>query len=176
MNSKPTMSPLLKIAVGLIVAFCALATTVFWMTDPLHIRAPSDQKLLATFHDHRAALEKLRQMAIEDSQTKWYFNAFNPADDKTHDARREEYRKLLNKISPSLEWGVGYNGAMSFNFAEGGLSTIGPEWGKGIEYAPDNSVNDEGERPNLDHTRHWPSDVYTRKIEPHWFIYYQQTD
>ncbi len=175
MNSKTPLSPIIVIAIGLVVVFGALATTVFWMADPLHIRAPSDQKLLAIFHDHRAAFEKLRQMVAEDSQHEWYFSKSH-LDDKIDGLRQQEYKNLFSEIQSNLVLTVGYNGEASFSFAWGGLFTIGPEWGKGIEYAPNSSMYDGKARPNLDHTRHWPPDVYVRQIEPHWFIFYQQTD
>jgi hypothetical protein len=118
MNSKPSLSPLLKVAIGLIVVFCVLAATGFWMTDPLHIRAPSDQKLLTIFRTHRTAFEKLHQMVAEDSQEKWYFTASN-TDDQTHDVRRKEYKKLLHEISKS-RFGSGVSRRSEFQFFRGG--------------------------------------------------------
>jgi hypothetical protein len=58
------------------IAVCAVALFIFWMTDPYYLMAPPDQKLIALFHDQRAAFEELRQMATEDSPREGYFSRF----------------------------------------------------------------------------------------------------
>src|SRR5277367_2306338 len=89
----------LRLAVGCCVVFCAVAAVCFWMADPYYLTAPSDQKLMATFHDHRAAFEELRQMATEDSR-------YGPFDfhyaEKLSELQRQKYRHSLSEIRPRL--------------------------------------------------------------------------
>jgi hypothetical protein len=55
---------LFKTTLGLILGFLGLilifVTATFWMADPLNFRAPKDQKLIAIFHAHREAFEKIQ--------------------------------------------------------------------------------------------------------------------
>lgn len=158
---------LFKTAFGLIFAFLGLilifAAVVFWMADPLNLRAPKDQKLIAIFHAHREAFEKIQQMATEDAQYGWYFDSFFEGAEldekyrqeyekdpryawyfkspyfeggKLKEARRKEYQDLISEISPSLTIGTDYDSSMGFTFASGGILAIGPGWSKGIAYVP----------------------------------------
>src|SRR5580700_3472237 len=65
MNMKPK-SGLFRVVIGLIAVCVVLGGLGFWRTDPLNVKAPSDQELLTIFHAHRAAFEQLRQMLLED--------------------------------------------------------------------------------------------------------------
>jgi hypothetical protein len=72
--------------------------------------------------------------------------------------------------------GVDYDGTVRFIYAGGGLSAIGPGWGKGIEFVPDDYRRKGSIAQNLDEARKLPPNVYLREIEPHWFIFYQRDD
>ena len=179
-------STLFKVTFGLIVTFLALillfAAGIFWMADPLNLRAPNDQKLIAIFHAHREVFEKIQQMATEDAQHGLYLDAPWFEGSKFDKSRQQEYEKLISEIRPGLHVAIDCRDkGMSFNFAGGGLLAIGPGWGKGINYVPDSFEMDgityrEGWKgvvlTNLDNARTLPANVYIRQIEPHWFLFY----
>jgi hypothetical protein len=176
---------------GFIVAFLALilllVAGVFWMADPLNLRAPNDQKLIAIFQAHREAFKKLQQMATEDAQRGLYLDApYFDEGSKFNKSRQQEYEKLISEIRPGLHVSIdGREKGMSFTFAGGGLLAIGPGWGKGINYVPDSFEIDgvtyrEGWAgvvlTNLDKARTLPTNVYIRQIEPNWFLFYYHDD
>jgi hypothetical protein len=178
------VSKLLKVALGFVVVcsvlFWGLPPLLLWIASPL--RAPPDQKLLTSFHDHRAAFEELREMAANDSKQEGYFNE-SLLTKKFPAARRQEYKHLKAEIHPSFDviiWETanGPDNVVRFVFAEGGLSAIGPEWTKGIEYIPgDDDDKDEAQLlPSLDKPGALPYGMYVREIEPHWFIFYNYMD
>jgi hypothetical protein len=78
---------IIRILIWPAVVSSAVALLVFWMADPLNLTAPSDQKLIAIFHEHRAAFEELRQMATADLQKESYFSLY-VLDDKLGKARK----------------------------------------------------------------------------------------
>ena len=149
-----------------------LGAFFFWMTDPLNLRAPKDQKLLEIFQDHRGDFEKLRTMVIEDLPNEQYFRTSNLEKSKLNPSRKQEYRQLLNAIWPDLI--VRTDGtSVDFIFAGGGLSALGAEWSKGITYAPD------GDKAaiflsNLNGIRKLTAGDYLRPIESNWFLFYQR--
>jgi hypothetical protein len=171
------ISKSLKVALGLVVVcsvlFCGIAALLFWVADPYHLTAPSDQKLMTRFHDHRAAFEELRQMATEDVR----YGSFNlHYGEKLSGLRRQKYRQLLSEIRPCLNVMAGVDG-VDFDFAWGGGSTIGPDWSKGIEYIPGDYKKSGFELlPDLDQPAALPPGMYVREIEPHWFIFYNYID
>jgi hypothetical protein len=184
MKFKP-VSTLLKVALRLVlvccVLFCGIAALLFWMADPYYLKAPSDQKLMTRLHDHRAAFEALRQMAADDSKQEGYFNE-HLLNEKFPWSRRQEYKHLEAEIYPSFDiiiWAT-VNGpykVVKFVFARGGLSAIGPEWTKGLEYIPGDYNKNEGQLlPSLDNPNTLPDGMYVREIEPHWFIFYDYID
>jgi hypothetical protein len=191
----------LKVIFYLIVGFLGLVLILvggaFWAADPLNLRAPKDQKLIAIFHAHRAAFEKLQQMAIEDARHGRYFE---PSGLETvelegrkfvyhHEiggVRWQEYKNLLSEFRPSLDWVIdGHFDVVKAVFAGGGLLAIGPGWVKGIEYVPSSFEIDgvtyvqgwQGQiLTNLDNARTLPANMYLRQIEPKWFVYYERFD
>jgi hypothetical protein len=180
------LSNLLKTVFGFVVVccvlFCGIAALLFWMADPYYLKAPSDQKLITRFLDHRAAFEELREMAADDSKQEGYFNE-HLLNKKFPWSRRQEYKHLKAEIYPSFDiiiWATvkGPNNVVRFVFAGGGLSAIGPEWTKGIEYIPgDDDDKDEAQLlPSLDQPGALPYGMYVREIEPHWFIFYNYMD
>ena len=169
MNFKST---LFKMAFGLIIVCCAIGVFVFWMADPLNLKAPKDQELFTLFHDHRMAFERLRQMANEE-QKAWFISVSHLELDKV---RKQEYKRLLSEIYPGLIVGKGIDTGVRFTFAWGGLSAISPGWLKGIDYIPGDYRKEGVIEQNLDEARKWAPGVYLRQIEPHWFIVYQRDD
>jgi len=170
MNSK---SPIFKVVLGLalmclLICLVAAAAFLFWIRGWGHyssfgLSVSKDSQLIAIFHAHKGAFEKLQQMATEDAQYGWYFDSsFEGAEldekyrqeyekdpqyawyfkspyfegGKLNEARRKEYEDLVSEISPGLAVGTDYDSSMAFTFAGGGTSAIGPGWSKGIEYVP----------------------------------------
>jgi hypothetical protein len=175
------ISKLMKGVVGLVLVCVLLMAVVFififWKTDPLHLRAPSDDKLIEIFRLHREAFEKLRQMGIEDRSIQSTFNVRNLSE-KLNESRREEYRVLLSEIYPGVELAMDdsrVNNVVMFVFAKGFISAIAPEWQKGLEYAPGKFVNGEILQ-SLNSLRNLPPGSYLRPIEKDWFIVYQYED
>jgi hypothetical protein len=158
---------------GLILIFFAGA---FWMADPLNLRAPKDQELIAVFHTHREAFEKLQQMVTEDARHGWYFNSTDFVGRKIEESRWQKYNQLVSEIRPGLKVGTDYDGGMRFGFAGGGLLAIGPGWAKGIEYVPGDNKKAGIIATNLDKAGTLPANIYTRQIEPKWFLFYQRDD
>jgi hypothetical protein len=191
-KGKNPKSVLFKVTLGLIITFLALilllVAVVFWMADPLNFRAPKDQKLIAIFHAHREAFEKIQQMATEDAQHGLYLHApFFDEGSKFDKSRQEEYEKLISEIRPGLHVSIdGREKGMSFTFAGGGLLAIGPGWEKGINYEPNsfevNGVTYQNRYvgvilTNLDNACVLPDGTtYIRQIEPHWFLFYSRED
>lgn len=169
-------SVLFKMTFGFIVVCCGLGVLVFFGADPLNLRAPSDKKLFTLFRDHRAAFEKLRQMATEDLQQKKasYYNAASSYG-KLDEKRKQEYKHLLSEIHGRTV-AADYDGSAGIVFAGGGLSAIGPGWMKGIEYFPGDNRRKGDIVQNLDEANKLPPGVYLRQIEQNWFIVYQRTD
>jgi hypothetical protein len=163
-----------KVTLGFLVACCAIGLLILWTLDPYEITSPSDEWLLATFHDHRAALEKLRQMVIDDSGHEAYFSE-SQLDDKLGQSRRKEYKNLIYEIYSGLVVTVDYDKSVRFIYAGAGLSAISSGWLKGIQYVPGDEKKGQVVM-NLDKTGVLPPGVYLRSIEPKWFVVYQKTD
>lgn len=163
-----------KVALGVFVCFIAVGATLFWLADPLYLRAPKDRELIKVFQDHRAAFEQLQQMAVEDSI--WDLNEAH-LDARLDDKRKQEYKRLLSEIRLGLGAGRDYDEKTRFIFAAGGLSAIGPEWVKGIEYIPGSTAHVGDVVENLDQPASlaWGG-MYLRQIEPKWFVFFQKTD
>lgn len=162
-----------KFALGLVVCLIAIGAILYWMADPLYLRAPKDRKLITFFQDHRAAFEKLRQMAAEDSAG---YLSESHLDARLGDKRNQEYKSLLSEIRPCRSMGGDYQ-TTRFIFAGGGLLAIGPGWAKGIEYVPESTDRVGPVLENLDQPASLPmGGVYLRQIEPKWFVFFQKTD
>ena len=163
-----------KIVLGLVVCIIAIGAILFWVVDPLYLKAPKDRELIKVFQDHRAAFEQLRQMATEDSVS---YLTESDLDTRLRDMRRQKYKRLLSEIRPSLTVRTDKQ-SVRFIFASGGgLLAIGPGWLKGLEYLP-GSTNREGVvLENLDQPASLATgEVYLRQIEPNWFVIVQKTD
>jgi hypothetical protein len=150
--------------------------------DPLFIRAPKDYKLLIFFRDHRPELERIGQMMEEDSiwdigrlstfSWPWKSAAYKNISDE----RKKEYKQLLSKIDSSASISRDSD-KIRIIFSGGGLSTIGPEWAKGIEYISGNPSREGIIVDNLDHpTSLAVGNIYLRQIEPGWYLFFQNTD
>lgn len=162
--------PVVKISLLLLAAVGVIGAALFWLADPLHLRAPTDRALIAVFQEHRAAFDKLREMAAEDSVP--YLSASHLSS-KLSDARKQRYKDILSEIHPDLIVTVGPK-AVRFIFATGGLSAISPGWLKGIEYVSGDPAREGIPCTDLDNPRSLPQGgVYLRQIEPKWFLVFQ---
>jgi hypothetical protein len=135
---------------------------------------PSDEALLSIFNQRRSTFDRLLEMVAQDMNTQSIVIS-SQLSDRLPAARRDEYRALLSSINPLLTVGVDYDGQVRFVFLVHGISDIGPESAKGIEYVP------EGVRTgatsylrNLDSPGNLPEGVYLRPLVPHWYIFFQR--
>jgi hypothetical protein len=175
--SKPrrVVSALLRVVLGvLLLASLVVGALVFWAADPLQIKAPSDQELIAFFQAHRGELESLRRMATEDMHAQSYFSE-SKLDGIFSEVRRQKYQRLL-KIKSGLIVTVNYDESVRFICALGGLSAIGPGWAKGIQFLPQGTKQIGVQVKTLDNERTLPAGVYLREIVPDWFILFQRDD
>jgi hypothetical protein len=161
----------------------AVVAIIFWMADPLNIRAPKDEKLIEIFNAHRHAFEEIQQMATEDAGRGLYLDApYFSEGSKFDKSRQQEYEKLISEIHPGLHVSIdGREKGMSFTFAWGGLLAIGPGWGKGISYEPSDFTDQNRYigviSTNLDNTCALiTGTTYIRPLETNWFIFYDRTD
>jgi hypothetical protein len=173
---------------GLIFASAFLAVglaviAIFWTSDPLNIRRPKDQELMAIFNSHRESFEKIQQMATDDAEHGLYLDApYLGEGSKFTASRQQEYKTLISDIKPGLHVSIdGREKGMSFTFAGGGLLAIGPGWEKGINYEPNDFTNKNRYigiiSTNLDNVRIFePGTTYIRPIETNWFIFYHRDD
>jgi hypothetical protein len=192
---------LFKIVLPLIVMCLALvaAFAFYWDRSWGHYSSfgpgvSKDQDLIAIFHAHRPAFEKLHQMAAQDVKQGWYLGTSET--NKINESRWQEYQQLTSEIHSNLDVTMdGFGDGMRFIFAGGGTSAVGPGWVKGIEYVPEsqetnraiygnaeiNGTNYQQQwqgvvSTNLDNAQTLPANVYLRPIESNWFIFYQRTD
>jgi len=111
---------LFKIVIGIVIGFvvicCAVVAYLFWIADPFNLSAPTDQKLIMIFHDHREAFEKLREMATEDSAQALYITQ-SAIEGNITEARKQEYKTLLSEIYPR---GFHYPGVHQVHQVDGG--------------------------------------------------------
>jgi hypothetical protein len=167
------MSRLAKFSLLVIAVFAAIGGFLFWLADPLYLKAPTDEQLSRVFQTKRAAFEQLRQMAIEDSIT--YVSA-SDLDSRLSDDRKREYANRLSAINSGLIVTTDAQ-TVRFIFVVGGLSAIGSEWLKGIEYLPGGTdragvVVESLDRPDSLAT----GQVYLRQIDGDWYLFLQKTD
>lgn len=169
MNFRTVLSVLFKMALGIVALCCIIVALGFWALDPLNFRAPKDQDLISLFHDHRKAFDRLSQMVNQMvSKGIAYGTKQNP--------EYPEYKELLSELHPVPMVSWNYGGKVTFVFADGGLSAIGPGWSKGIIYIPGSYERDGIIMQNLDAANKLPAQSYLRRIEPNWFIYYYRSD
>ena len=197
------MPPFFKTVFGLIlvclvVCVVLAAAILFWFNAGggypfVGLNAANDRKLIALFHARRRAFDKLQEMATEDVRRGWYLGFGEKS--KIGEARWHEYKQLMFQIHRRLNVSMdGYGYGMRFIFAGGGMAAIGPGWVKGIEYVPGGYETNGaiyGKREvngvaysewqglilsDLEQARTLPAQVYLRRIEPNWFVFYQRTD
>lgn len=166
---------LLKLILFLGALLGVIAAILFWFADPFYLRAPRDSDLIDVFLTHRAAFEKLRQMAAEDPE--WYISKADDADPQMSMARKQEYKHHISEINSGLIL-IKSDNSVKFIYTGAGLLAIGPGWDKGVIYAPGGIQPEEGVIVgSLDHPAALKAnEVYMRQIEPDWFIYFQRFD
>jgi len=135
---------------------------------------PRDQNLIALFSTHHEEFEKLRKMADEDGRTQYFIYAF---DTKSRLARshQQEYDDLLPRIGPGIIVVRCDNGIIRFIIAKEGIS-IGPEREKGIVYIPGDYEKHGVIVHDLDDVSKFGCRTHLRKLEPNWFLFYQDYD
>ena len=167
------MKVLLKVGILLAVTALGLIGLAFWLSDPLYIRAPKDDHLVATFRKHRSEFETLKQLATSKQIV---FFSESEVVGALSDAEKESVRTLISKIGLGLT-GSGSISGLRVVFAAGGISAVGPEWIKGIEYVDDDGEREGQVKNSLDHPASlaWGG-AYIRKVEPHWFVFLEKDD
>jgi hypothetical protein len=139
----------------------------FWMSDPLFLMAPSDDRLREKFVSHKAVFEKIHEMAIADSV---YYLEIGHKNKGMDGVRQLEYFRLLKEIGgPTIR----SDGSVSkYIYASGGLSAIGPGWQKGIKYRLEGCGV---EIENLGAPKELEGDMsYCRKIDREWYILFEK--
>jgi len=144
----------------------------------------SDATLSSHFRKHRAEFEQLVKMAMEDARLTRIAPDFRyPYDDVGSasnniglpEPRRDEYRRLFGRVGASLGiWKDIDPSRIFFPIVSAGLVAAG--WTKGLVYstAPLSPVlKSLDERPPDQFWERSHVLVY-RKIEDHWYIYYEQ--
>jgi hypothetical protein len=182
--------PLIVMCLAVVAAFAFYWDRSWGRDSSFGLDISTDGQLIAIFQDHRAAFEKLQQMAAEDAALGWYLGTSET--NKISGSRRQEYKRLMSEVRPGLIIGMDY-GTMRFIFAGDGTA-ISPGWAKGIEYVPGSNetngaiyglLEEEGTNyqhwkglllTNLDSAQTLPANVYMRPIESNWFIFYQRSD
>ncbi len=190
-------STVFKVILGLVLACLLICLAVavaflFWihswgLYSSFGTNFSKDDQLIAIFHAHQAAFEKLQQMAAEDVRNGWYLGLSDT--DKISESRRQEYTNYVSQIHPGLDVTLdGYGDGMRFIFAGGGTGLLGPGWVKGIEYVPGghevNGAIYSNDLPpwqgmvdtNLDKAQSLPANVYLRPIGTNWFVFYQRDE
>ncbi len=163
-----------KIAITFVAMSTVIAVLYIWRANSSQeIMAPSDDKLIKIFQDHRGEFERLRQMATEDMREASFFSESNVSN-RLPVSRRNEYKNLL-KLLPGLQVGANYDGSVRFIFASTGQA-IGPGWAKGIQFIKDITKLKGTRIDTLDCSAKLPAGVYLREIEPHWFLFYQRDE
>ena len=153
---------------------------IFWMADPFFLKDPKDQYMIDVFNEKKTYFERVSQLVLSSQ-----IDGYETASDLSH-PEKEEYKRLISKISPGIsvykQFSFNINstksiGLVLFEFAGGGLSTIGPEWGKGIEYISGDPKNEGKIVTSLDNLSSLPAgNIYLKKIAPQWFIYFMNLD
>lgn len=164
-----------RVILFLTITLVVVSAIIFWMADPLYLKAPKDSELRTIFREHRSAFEQLGHMVVEDSES---YLTKSHMDVRLNDARKNEYQNLLSEIHHSgLIITTGPQSKVRFIFAIGGLSAIGPGWLKGIEYVPE-GVDPAGDiLENLDQPSSLAEEgVYLHQIESKWFVIFQKED
>jgi hypothetical protein len=106
--------------------------------------------------------KQLQEMATEDRRRGWFLGGSDSA--KLDQPRRDQYKNLIAQIRPGLQVVMtGPSGGVRFIFAGEG-SAIGPDWVKGIEYAPGDYSGEGVLLPDLDKASSLPAHVYIREI------------
>ena len=162
------------VTVCVIIATVALSVCVFISRSSSETSEEqySDQNLIDLFRAHRAAFERLRDMAIEDSIVQSYFRASSGINNLST-LRQQEYTNNIKQISSGLIVTVDGHSRVSFIFTTSGTSAIGPGSFKGIEYISESHEKRGVVVENLDNTSLLSTGVYLRIIEPKWFVVYQ---
>jgi hypothetical protein len=136
---------------------------------------PSDEEIAAVFRTRQDAFERLKKMAIQDSNRLSFISATEVAG-QLNEPRKQEYRQLILSIHRNLRVTTS-DGAVRFIFASGGTSAIGPGWLKGIEFVPGDTARVGVLTSNLDNVAAFPAgEVYLRKVAPDWYVVVQKTD
>jgi hypothetical protein len=161
----------LVVLAGFAILCCVTGVFISWRADPHNSRAPSDQELIAAFHDHHADFERMRQVKSQVLR-----HVAKKDSDVGSAAPDEGSNKELSKMPPILTIGVDYDGTTRFVVAEGEFMAVGSGWGKGITYIPGDPSKKGNILPDLDNARKLPPGVYIRQIEPHWFVFYQRDE
>jgi len=184
--SSEQSSLLRRFSSHLAISACVLAiaaTAVYVTCDPRG-RGPSDQKLIATFQNHRGAFEHLYAMAAQDADRGWRFSWDRREGSQPpyfSQSRWEDYENQISQIHPAVvSVTMRPDGILRFIFDGGGFGLVpaGSSWSKGIEYIPAGLENRRGQRlPDLSKAPGLPANnTYIREIEPQWFLFYDRDE
>jgi hypothetical protein len=159
-----------------LVMLLVLAMFYLWRCNPLALGCPKDVELVTLLRDHREAFERLRTMAIEDSNVISYVTEDTLKQSTLSEARCNEYRHLLSGIERNLVIRINAL-AVSFSYSSGGVGlAIARSWMKGIAYLPDGTAKIGVVVKSLDELEKRSVGVYLVPIEGNWYLVYTQSE
>jgi hypothetical protein len=146
-------------------ALIALLTGCGHATSP-----PTDEALIAIFHEHRARLDELRQMICADQYQKVSLEFSYPATIPTD--RLGEYRDMLRSVGAENISLTENCGAEIFVW---GYGRAGNADYKGYAFS---STTPQGIAHNLDTLviPHYVTQVHHRTIDGNWYLYFRQIE
>lgn len=139
--------------------------------DPFYFGLSRDKNLITIFQGHQPMFSKLRKMIGEDRVS---YVTEQYIDPNLTRVRWKKYKTLMEEISPHLVMTYGSE-STRFIFSKNEFSSIGPEWVKGIEYE-NNPKSGEIVKGTLDDPGALSyGEVYLRKIQRNWYVFFQKT-
>lgn len=159
----------------IIILMCSVSLLVLWATDPFRWSASTDENMINLFAKHNNEFQTLRQMAVNDRKLLSHLTK-SSVTKYLDNTRSKEYQSLMPLLSDDIIITVDHNKIVRFIFSGGGLSAIGGGWIKGIEYRPNTLEEPEKLLLSLNEVNNLSPDLYLKKIEPSWYIFYQYND
>lgn len=156
-----------------------MATLVLTMTCVFTIVAVeswlnSDTYLLSIFHKNREVFDRLKIVSMSDPNSGVCFGDPSIYYVKCSNESRLTYGKLLSQIPSRAHIHPDPPNGMWVLLASGGVSVVGPTWYKGFVYLTKDPRNLGELTSSLDRASGMPPGIYFRKIDEHWFLYYDR--
>jgi len=163
---KSPLTNYLKWPLIIFLVFIFTVTIAFTIRfDPLNLSSPTDEYLITLLNSEREQFESLRHQYVLSSNQSG-----------TTRGHGLELQNIHPAIPSLLTVGGDENGLIRFVFAEGNILAVGAGWAKGLEYVPADNVEGAIPKESLNQAYRLPPGLYTRRIDSHWFIFYQKDE